>query len=64
MNEMMVERVSPYTGVIFDFNGTMFYDEEFQTNSWRTFVESKVKRNISDQEVQEYIHGRNAEVAL
>ena len=62
--EMMVERVRPYTGVIFDFNGTMFYDEEFQTNSWRTFVESKVKRNISDQEVQEYIHGRNAEVAL
>ncbi len=25
-------------GVIFDFNGTMFYDGEIQEISWRTYL--------------------------
>ena len=28
-------------GVVFDFNGTMFFDEEFQNISWRSFLEEK-----------------------
>ncbi|HCT90654.1 MAG TPA: HAD family hydrolase [Lachnospiraceae bacterium] len=51
-------------GIIFDFNGTMFFDEKFQNISWRTFIEQKVGRDISDHEFQEYIHGRNADASF
>lgn len=51
-------------GVIFDFNGTMFFDEEFQNKAWKIFIEQKIGRDISDDEFQEYIHGRNANVSL
>lgn len=48
-------------GAVFDFNGTMFFDEKFQEISWRTFIGQKVKRDITDEEFQKYIHGRNAD---
>lgn len=51
-------------GVIFDFNGTMFFDEAFQKQSWITFLENKTGRSISEVEFQEYVHGRNAEDTL
>lgn len=51
-------------GVIFDFNGTMFFDEEFQEKAWRYYLESKIGREVTHNEFQEYIHGRNAEVTL
>ena len=51
-------------GVIFDFNGTMFYDNDIQENSWRTFLHRKTGRNITDNEFHEYVHGRNAENSL
>lgn len=50
--------------VIFDFNGTMFFDEEFQEISWRRFVEQKINRSVSDDEFKKYIHGRNADFTL
>lgn len=52
------------TGAIFDFNGTMFFDEKFQEASWRNFIGQKVGRDITDEEFQEYIHGRNADASL
>ncbi|MCI8505960.1 MAG: HAD family phosphatase [Lachnospiraceae bacterium] len=52
------------TGVIFDFNGTMLFDEKFQELSWRSFIGEKAGREITDTEFQEYIHGRNADVSL
>lgn len=58
---MIKERIK---GVIFDFNGTMFFDEAFQKQSWLFFLESKTGRSISEKEFQEYIHGRNAEDSL
>ena len=51
-------------GIIFDFNGTMFFDEEFQNISWRSFLQAKTGHYITDEEFQEYIHGRNNEVSL
>lgn len=51
-------------GVIFDFNGTMFFDEAFQEMSWRKFVSQKIGRAITDEEFQTYIHGRNTDVSL
>lgn len=45
-------------GVIFDFNGTLFWDSEYQEKSWDEYLES---HNISMTPAQkkEYIHGRN-----
>ena len=45
-------------GVIFDFNGTLFWDSEYQETSWDKYLET---HNISLTEAQkkEYIHGRN-----
>lgn len=51
-------------GVLFDFNGTMFFDEKFQTASWRKFLQQKTGRAIADREFQEYVHGRNADFTL
>jgi len=51
-------------GIIFDFNGTMLYDGELQEESWKIFLESKIGRSVSDEEFQEYVHGRNVEITL
>lgn len=51
-------------GILFDFNGTMFYDAKFQEMAWRDFLERKTGRQVSDEEFQEYVHGRNAEASL
>lgn len=51
-------------GVIFDFNGTMFYDGEIQETSWRAYIQRKIGRKVTDDEFQEYVHGRNAGVTL
>lgn len=50
--------------ILFDFNGTMFFDEQFQEISWRKFVGEKIGRNISDEEFSKYIHGRNADFTM
>ncbi len=36
------------TGAIFDFNGTMFFDEAFQERSWREFLGQKTGRDGTD----------------
>lgn len=45
-------------------NGTMFYDGEIQEKSWRTFLQRKIGRKVTDDEFQEYVHGRNVDVTL
>lgn len=49
---------------IFDFNGTMIFDEKFHNQAWRIFAEQKTGRDISDEEFQEYVHGRSCEDIL
>lgn len=51
-------------GILFDFNGTMFFDEEFQDQAWRTFLEEKIGLKVTDEEMQTYVHGRNAEATF
>ncbi len=51
-------------GVIFDFNGTMFFDGEIQEKSWRIFLDHKIGRMISDEEFQKYVHGCHADLSL
>ena len=48
-------------GILFDFNGTMFFDETLQRQSWECFLSERLGRAVADDEFQEYVRGRNAE---
>lgn len=45
--------------VIFDFNGTMFFDEEKHVISWRRFAKEKFGVEIADEDFPKHIHGHN-----
>ncbi|WP_321348890.1 HAD family phosphatase [uncultured Draconibacterium sp.] len=47
------------TGVVFDFNGTLFWDTHLQNESWDRFLE-KYGFSFSEEEKKKYIHGINA----
>lgn len=47
-------------GIIFDFNGTMFFDDEFQNEAWRRFFLEKYHRVVSEEEFDLYTHGVNS----
>lgn len=46
-------------GVIFDFNGTMFFDSDKQEKAWRMYIKKMTGRDVSDEEFKERVHGRN-----
>ena len=46
-------------GVVFDFNGTLFWDTHLQENSWDRFLE-KYGFTLNGEEKKKYIHGINA----
>ncbi|HIW72562.1 MAG TPA: HAD family phosphatase [Candidatus Levilactobacillus faecigallinarum] len=45
--------------LIFDFNGTMFFDGLLQKNSWREFLEERFGSSMTDHEFGEHVAGRN-----
>lgn len=47
-----------YLGVIFDFNGTLFFDGDKQEESWRIFSKQLRGHAFSDEELQNLMHGR------
>ena len=50
-------------GVIFDFNGTLFFDTPFHEQAWRAYAGKLCGRTIADEEFRDSIHGRtNAEI--
>ena len=51
-------------GVIFDFNGTMVFDEALHTKAWRQFLGQTIGRPGTEAEFQQYVHGRNVENTL
>lgn len=51
------------SGVIFDFNGTLFFDTPFHEQAWREYDEKLCRRTITDEEFRDSVHGRtNAEI--
>ncbi|MBC5646819.1 HAD family hydrolase [Christensenella tenuis] len=51
--------------VIFDFNGTMFFDTDKHDASWKRFLENLCKRRITQEELDRYnVHGRTNKVIL
>lgn len=51
-------------GIIFDFNGTMFFDGAKHDLAWRQYLEKKIGREISRKEFMEYAYGRTSAVIL
>lgn len=50
-------------GVIFDFNGTLFWDSDYQEVSWDKYLEThNIKLTMAQK--KEYIHGRNGKDTL
>jgi len=50
--------------ILFDFNGTMVYDERFNKAAWRSFLEACIHRPVTDQDFCDYIDGRNVAFTL
>lgn len=50
-------------GVIFDFNGTLFWDSEYQEISWDKYLETH-NIYLTMAQKKEYIHGRNGKDTL
>lgn len=52
-----------YKGVIFDFNGTLFFDTRQHEQAWREYVKQLCGRDVTEDEFRYCIHGRtNADI--
>ena len=47
-------------GIIYDFNGTMFFDGDFQNQAWSKFFLEEYNRKVNKEEFDLYIHGVNS----
>jgi len=53
-----------FKGLIFDFNGVLFWDDQLQRDSWRTFAANLREQPLSDAEIDIHVHGRNGQYTL
>ncbi len=50
-----------YKGIIFDFNGTLFFDSEKHLEAWRVYSKRLRGTAFSDEEMRKYMFGRTNE---
>lgn len=50
-----------YKGIIFDFNGTLFFDSEKHLEAWREFSKRVRSYAFTDKEMREHMFGRTNE---
>lgn len=50
-----------YKGIIFDFNGTLFFDSKKHLEAWREFSKRLRPNAFTDDEMREYMFGRTNE---
>lgn len=53
-----------YKGIIFDFNGTLFWDSEKHLEAWREFSKRVRPYAFTDEEMRDYMFGRTNEDIL
>ena len=51
-------------GVIFDFNGVLWWDSHIVERSWRDYVSTKYNRQLDHDTIQNRIHGRSCRETL
>lgn len=54
----MNEWIMKSGGIIFDFNGTLFWDSGYQETAWDKYLRN-YKLNLTPAQKKEFIHGRN-----
>jgi beta-phosphoglucomutase-like phosphatase (HAD superfamily) len=47
-----------YRGIIFDFNGVLFFDSDLQEKSWQVMARKLRGREMTDEEFDLHMHGR------
>lgn len=47
-----------YSGIIFDFNGTLFFDSDKHEEAWRIFSKKLRGNSLNAEEEQNFMHGR------
>ncbi len=53
-----------YLGIIFDFNGVLWWDRSLQELAWRQFAEQEMGINLTRQVMAVHVHGRNNQHTL
>lgn len=53
-----------YQGIIFDFNGTLFFDSHYHDLAWKQVSKQLRGFEVSDEEIQSNIHGKNNEAII
>lgn len=48
----------PFHGIIFDFNGVLWWDTHLQEQAWQQFTREKTGKALSAEEIATHIHGR------
>lgn len=47
-----------YRGIVFDFNGVLFWDADLQVKSWQVIARNLRGREMTDDELATHMHGR------
>lgn len=58
---MTMTETKKYKGVIFDFNGTLFWDSKMHLEAWREYSKKLRDHAFTDEEMQKYMFGRTNE---
>lgn len=53
-----------FRGIIFDFNGVLWWDSHLQEQAWRDFARVAAGRSLSDEDIALHVHGRNNRITL
>jgi beta-phosphoglucomutase-like phosphatase (HAD superfamily) len=53
-----------FEGIIFDFNGVLFWDDSLQRKSWQKFAAQLRDAPLTDEEIDIHVHGRNGQYTM
>jgi HAD superfamily hydrolase (TIGR01509 family) len=59
-----MKKQGKFKGLIFDFNGVLFWDDQLQRDSWRVFAANLRTEPLTDTEIDIHVHGRNGQYTL
>src|SRR5256885_13399735 len=51
-------RGTRYRGIVFDFNGVLFWDADLQVRSWQVIAKNLRGHEMTDDELATHMHGR------
>jgi HAD superfamily hydrolase (TIGR01509 family) len=53
-----------FSGIIFDFNGTLFWDTPLHNQAWDTFIRENNLKKLTDEEKNQKMHGKTNQEIL